>query len=80
MSFINHVKIVTMIVFKFCTRTERNKLPFSRFPAIAWLCSQSGSIAQVLILSAKSVEGCRGVEWIVNLWLAKIVLVLTIFI
>lgn len=61
MIFINHnVKIVTMIVFKFCMKPQQTKWPISRFLAIAWVCSQSDSVVQVLILLAKSAKGCRG--------------------
>lgn len=39
-------KNVKMIVFKFCKQTQRTITPVSRFPAIAYLCSQSDSFAR----------------------------------
>lgn len=69
--FIYRVKIVTMIVFYLCMKTQRTKPSISRFTAVARLRSQSETVAQVLILSTKSAKGCKGAEWIVNFWLAK---------
>lgn len=64
-----------MIVFEFCMKTLRTTPPISRFTAIACLRSQSDSVARVLILSAKSTKGCRGAEWVVNPWLAKMIII-----
>lgn len=52
-------------------KTQRTKPPISSFTAVARLRSQSETVAQVLILSTKSAKGCKGAEWIVNFWLAK---------
>lgn len=60
--FIYRVKIVTMIVFYLCIKTQRTKPPISRFTAVARLRSQSETVAQVLILSTKSAKGCKGAE------------------
>lgn len=75
MLFINHVKIVKMIVLKFCIKTQRTQRtapPISTFFAIACLHSQLDSVARVLI-STKSAKGCREVNWIVNSWLARLI-------
>lgn len=64
-------KTVTMIVFYLCMKTQRTKPSISRFTGVARLRSQSETVAQVLILSTKSAKGCKGAEWIVNIWLAK---------
>lgn len=48
----------------------------SRFPCDRSLRSQSESIAQDLILLAKSSKVCKEEAWIVNHWLAKIPMVI----
>lgn len=45
MLFINHVKIVKIIVLKFCIKTQRTAPPISTFLAIACLHSQLDSLA-----------------------------------
>lgn len=55
-----------MSVFKLCMQTQQTKAPINRFPVIAWLRSQSDSVAQVFILSDLSAKGCIIAEWIVN--------------
>lgn len=55
-----------MSVFKLCMQTQQTKEPINRFPVIAWLRSQSDSVAEVFFLSDKSAKGCRVAVWIVN--------------
>lgn len=76
--FIYRVKIVTMILFYLCIKTQRTKPSISRFTAVARLRSQSETVAQVLILSTKSAKGCRGAEWIVGPWLGKMIQIVPI--
>lgn len=66
MLFINLVKIVIVITFKFCLKTQQTTHPTGGF-----FRSQSDFVARVLILSPKSAMGYREDGWIVNSGTAK---------